>query len=283
MRYFSAMRVYTQILSNAWSHMKDFLVFFGAVVLFVSIFLYCLFETSGGNFAFTSLLTSFREMLRMSVGFYDFESLTNNYVGVWICGPLLDLSFFVLVFMLILLGQNVILAIVVNAYDEAKQRNNLKQGSENAFLYVLIERAVFLFSSGIFSVWRPSEMNHPMRERERKARMLSSTFMKEMIDILLVPSLGDISFYNIEDLWREDDGGETMSKDIVDEDKRILDMFAEDADPQLGKEQQGQGFFYPFAGQGFMLSKGFFFFSRGLFSLWIFFFGGKLFSFLFGI
>ncbi len=72
----------------------------------------------------------------LTMGFYDYETLYNNALGVGDIAPITTILFWVLVFLCIMFGQNIILATVGKAYDECSEE---AEGSDT-FIHTLVTR-----------------------------------------------------------------------------------------------------------------------------------------------
>jgi len=143
---------------------------------------------------FATFSSSIKSVSLLTFTFVDYAEVANFFQGVSTFGPLIDLAFFLLVVLLVILAQNVILAIVVDSYEEAKQRNSL-DGTADSFLSSVIRRVK---GTSIYLLHMVGLLRHfPQHKWEpaiRRHKLLSSTFGKSLLMLFESASTGEISY-----------------------------------------------------------------------------------------
>ena len=120
-RIHKGVAVYIRVFAKTFESMQDFLVWFGVVILMLSLTFLLFFSLSGGNVDFIGLGTTINTVGLVTMGFYDYASTYNNGYGFGTADFFVAPMFWLLIFLLVIFGQNIILATVGKAYDECSE------------------------------------------------------------------------------------------------------------------------------------------------------------------
>ncbi|KAF6255033.1 hypothetical protein COO60DRAFT_259439 [Scenedesmus sp. NREL 46B-D3] len=102
--------------------------------------LFAFFQLTGGNFQFLRFADGLALMSRLTFGFLSYEEFAAQALGVGAAVSAVTLLFWVAVLLLVVYIQNIILAIVAEAYEEAKSTLGT---AETSFLMLVIMRIIF--------------------------------------------------------------------------------------------------------------------------------------------
>ncbi|GIL41988.1 hypothetical protein Vafri_63 [Volvox africanus] len=118
----SGLSIFSLTLKLSWDRLKDLLMFFGYVYFLMTVLISPLFDLTGANTMFRDTGTSLLNVALMTfqyMGFYDFFAYNAPTFGkYWI---IFMFFFVVIVFMSVVICQNVLLALVAVAYEEARE------------------------------------------------------------------------------------------------------------------------------------------------------------------
>ncbi len=167
MNLHASLRIYARVLSRTWRTLRDFLFFFLYILFLLGLCVLAFFQISGGNPLFVTIQGALQGMALMTFGFMDFPTFYNRGesiyqasmdinidrslclsdipyllpglgLGTW--QPTIVIVFWFVVATLIVISQNIILSIVVSAYEEAKRTEPFIEASILSMLY---HRTVF--------------------------------------------------------------------------------------------------------------------------------------------
>jgi hypothetical protein len=153
MRFHSGLKVYTNLFALSTRRFLDFLIWYMLIIGALSMTLTVCYNVAGTNRDFSYVSSSFLTILKLTFGFYDLKSFSNNGAGL---GESIgrDISQFMFWLCLVLsgiVGQNIMLAIVVDSYDEAcKERDRTQQQKEDNILTLLYNRIIYFFKRRLF-------------------------------------------------------------------------------------------------------------------------------------
>ena len=91
-------------------------------MLVLSLAMYFLFGYSGGNSLYPNFAETLNNVALLTFGFGDYESIYNGGTGFGPMSFMVQIVFWILVALSILFAQNIILAIVGQAYDECSEK-----------------------------------------------------------------------------------------------------------------------------------------------------------------
>ncbi|PNH05911.1 hypothetical protein TSOC_007793 [Tetrabaena socialis] len=121
----TGLRMYSTTLKLTWDRIKDLIVFFGYLVFLVTVLVSPLFELTGASTLFKDTGTTIQNVFLMTfgyIGFYDYFSDEAPTFG----------SYRVIVFIMVIISQNVLLALVASAYEEAREEEGAVERSHFA-------------------------------------------------------------------------------------------------------------------------------------------------------
>ncbi|KAG2500701.1 hypothetical protein HYH03_001466 [Edaphochlamys debaryana] len=151
-RVHRGLRLYLHVLNAAWKALLDFLAFFAYIFLLIGFFCLATTQLPGVQPDLTYPSTAFAALAKLMLGFYSYEQFVNDAVPkAMLLTAVQEAVFWISVIMLFILVQNILLAIVAVAYDEAK----LAEGTADAsFLFVLLLRATWYPVAWYYRLWR---------------------------------------------------------------------------------------------------------------------------------
>ncbi|KAF5833913.1 hypothetical protein DUNSADRAFT_9573 [Dunaliella salina] len=156
MQFHGGLRVYYSLLRNAWRSIKDFAFWFIYVMMVFGSIVIMVFQISGGNERFAIRWEGINSMALVTFGYMDYETFTNQVAGVGGWGPIIIAIFWLAVAILGTVAMNILIAIVGDAYTEAKD----KEGPiEFTFVYICWLRIVWtlIYVRQIWFSWMTEE------------------------------------------------------------------------------------------------------------------------------
>ncbi|KXZ50542.1 hypothetical protein GPECTOR_16g717 [Gonium pectorale] len=155
------LRVYAATLAKTWEYFKDLLVFFGALWLLIVVLITPLFVVTGANTSFVDGSTAFLNIGLIAFSLFGYQDYFANDSPTF--GDFKVVFMFVFwftVIMLVVISQNVMLALVAAAYDEAREA----EGNEDrSFLGLSWYRICWMLYSG-WHRWVLRKSRHAMLE-----------------------------------------------------------------------------------------------------------------------
>ncbi|GLC61207.1 hypothetical protein PLESTB_001731100 [Pleodorina starrii] len=137
--YFRAhrgLRLYLDVLSAAWKAILDFIMFFAFIFLLIGATCLATTQLPGVHPNLTYPSTAFSALAMLMLGFYSYDDFVNSVVPkTTMMTAVQDAVFWVSVILLFILVQNILLAIVAVAYDEAKLA---EAPADASFLFCLL-------------------------------------------------------------------------------------------------------------------------------------------------
>ena len=118
----------------------DFAVFLVYIMLVLASAIFAFFQLTGGNDQFLRFSDGLSIMTRLTFGFLDYEDFQANALGLGSAVAAVTFLFWVAVLLLVVYTQNIILAIVAEAYEEAKATLGT---AEMSFIMLIFLRIVF--------------------------------------------------------------------------------------------------------------------------------------------
>ncbi|KXZ50543.1 hypothetical protein GPECTOR_16g718 [Gonium pectorale] len=132
----NGLRIYSNTLKRTWSGLKDMLVFFGYVAVLVVTLVTPLFCLTGANTAFkdgSAALLNLALMMFQNFGYNDFFASEAPTFGEY--RMIFMFSFWFVIVILVVFSQNVLLALVAAAYDEAREAEGAVERSYLALCF----------------------------------------------------------------------------------------------------------------------------------------------------
>jgi hypothetical protein len=120
-RYHDGMRVYTMLFHESWKTMRDFIPWFALLMFTQAWIVTILFIKSGTSSDWTTLGAGFSVVMKLIFGFYDYDQFVGNSIGLGALALLAPLTFWMCLFLGVVVAQNVMLAIVGQAYDNVQK------------------------------------------------------------------------------------------------------------------------------------------------------------------
>ncbi|KXZ50522.1 hypothetical protein GPECTOR_16g697 [Gonium pectorale] len=155
------LRVYAVTLAKTWDYFKDLLVFFGAVWLLIVVLVTPLFTVTGANASFTEGNTALLNIGLIAFSLFGYqEYFANDSPTFGDFKVVFMLVFWFTIIVLVVISQNVMLALVAAAYDEAREA----EGNEDrSFLGLSWYRICWTLYSG-WHRWVLRKSRHAMLE-----------------------------------------------------------------------------------------------------------------------
>ena len=142
-KYFRSHRglgVFVAVFARTVNSVQDFLVWFVAIIGWLTVVFNLVFTLVGANPDFAEPGGSLNAIGLLTFGFYDYESLYNDGIGFGFTPYISTIIFWLLVFITLMFAQNIILAIVVEAYDKCSGK--VMEG-DLPFIRMTIRRLIY--------------------------------------------------------------------------------------------------------------------------------------------
>jgi hypothetical protein len=142
-KYFRAHRglgVFIQVFAKTVKSVQDFLVWFIAIIGWLTVVYNLLYTLVGANSDFATPGGSLNAVALLTFGFYDYETLFNTGLGFGFTPWMSTVLFWLLVFIALMFAQNIILAIVAEAYSDCAAK--VEEG-ELPFIRMCIRRLIY--------------------------------------------------------------------------------------------------------------------------------------------
>eukprot|EP00879_Flechtneria_rotunda_P000618 GHRR01000731.1.p1 GENE.GHRR01000731.1~~GHRR01000731.1.p1 ORF type:complete len:1462 (+),score=478.47 GHRR01000731.1:180-4565(+) len=142
MRIHVGLKAFYQVFIIAAREFLDFAVFLLFILVLLGSAVFAFFQLTGGNYQFLRFADGLSVMTRLTFGFLNYQEFQSQALGVGAAVSTVTLLFWVAVLLLVVYTQNIILAIVAEAYEEAKAKLGT---AETSFLMLTLMRLLFLF------------------------------------------------------------------------------------------------------------------------------------------
>jgi hypothetical protein len=157
MRFHKGLGIFTDLFRSAWIRMKDFAVIFLFFLSLLGFMLTSFFELSGGNPHFTTMAGTMAQLARLTFGFMDYDDFLNQRLGMSEFDFVSAIIFWVIIVFMFVIAQNIVLAIVVDAYEDVNVGHD-----DMGFLSMVSLRISYSFKcfcnrTGIIKRWVPKE------------------------------------------------------------------------------------------------------------------------------
>jgi len=123
-RHHDGMRVYTMLFHESWKTMRDFIPWFALLMFTQAWVVTILFIKAGTSSDWTTLGGGFSVVLKLIFGYYDYDQFISNNIGLGAFSLLGPVVFWLCLFLGVVIAQNVMLAIVGQAYDNIHLTGN---------------------------------------------------------------------------------------------------------------------------------------------------------------
>lgn len=140
MRIHTGLKAFYQVFIIAAREFIDFGVFLLYILLLLGCAVFAFFQLSGGNPQFLRFPDGLSLMTRLTFGFLEYPEFNNNSLGLGTAFAAVTALFWFGVLLLVVYSQNIILAIVAEAYEEAKATLG---SADMSFLVLVLYRIAF--------------------------------------------------------------------------------------------------------------------------------------------
>lgn len=140
MRVHTGLKAFYQVFIIAAREFIDFGVFLLYILLLLGAAVFAFFQLSGGNPQFLRFQDGLSLMGRLTFGFLDYTEFNNLSLGLGTAYSAVTALFWFGVLLLVVYSQNIILAIVAEAYEEAKATLGT---ADTSFLVLVLQRIIF--------------------------------------------------------------------------------------------------------------------------------------------
>jgi hypothetical protein len=131
-----------QVFVIAAREFADFAVFLVYIMLVLGSAIFAFFQLTGGNEQFIRFSDGLSIMTRLTFGFLSYEDFQAQALGLGSAVAAVTFLFWIAVLLLVVYTQNIILAIVAEAYEEAKASLGM---ADMSFIMLIFLRVVFTF------------------------------------------------------------------------------------------------------------------------------------------
>lgn len=145
MRFHPGLNVYIEVFQLTAVTMSDFAVWFMFLIVWCSIVIYGTGAMLGANVDFASFSDTLNRIALLTFGFYDYDGMYNGGIGLGFGTAVMSMWFWLMVILSYMFAQNIILAIVANAYDAASERASTR--NSKIFLVSCYEHLRWVFYS----------------------------------------------------------------------------------------------------------------------------------------
>ena len=121
-RYHAGMKVFTMLFYESWLTLRDFIPWFVLLMFTQAWFICTMYSGLGTNKDMIYSGGALSVVLRLVFGFYDYDAFISKNIGLGTMGAPGAVVFWVCVVLGIVVAQNVMLAIVGQAYDNIQQQ-----------------------------------------------------------------------------------------------------------------------------------------------------------------
>ena len=123
-KYHEGMRVYTMLFHESWKTLRDFIPWFLLLMVTQAWFISTLYSQGGTSKDMLYSGGALSVVLRLVFGFYDYDAFIAHNIGLGSFAAIGSVVFWVCVILGIVVAQNVMLAIVSQAYDNTRAQGN---------------------------------------------------------------------------------------------------------------------------------------------------------------
>lgn len=152
-RYHISLRIYLRFLKELGEMIGGFVSFFLVLAIQFALLFYILTSVCGFNNSFVTLDDSFNEILQVTFGFVDYDSFTNNNFGLGYATIFVKTFFYIAVIIFTVIIQNIILAIVGNAYDVARRPENSSRNIIGLLIRLILFHVITAVPIALFSLY----------------------------------------------------------------------------------------------------------------------------------
>ena len=123
-RYHEGMRVYTMLFHESWKTLRDFIPWFLLLMMTQAWFIAHMYSGAGTSSDMMHSGGALSTVIRLVFGFYDYDDFIGNNRGLGSATYMGAVVFWMVVGLGIVVAQNVMLAIVGQAYDNIQEKGN---------------------------------------------------------------------------------------------------------------------------------------------------------------
>ncbi|KAG1662376.1 hypothetical protein FOA52_006638 [Chlamydomonas sp. UWO 241] len=134
LKYFSdthpGLALFSMTLWRARRPLQDIILVVLYIIFFIAMVVWLIFSWMGGNAEFVTFWGTLMSIINLTLGFYDFQAFTGGREFAWTALVMfVTIIFVVCVFGLVIISQNIILAIISDAYSKM---DSLRPGGEGS-------------------------------------------------------------------------------------------------------------------------------------------------------
>ncbi|GFR40417.1 hypothetical protein Agub_g991 [Astrephomene gubernaculifera] len=161
-RVHRGMRLYLYVLSAVWKAIVNFVCFFAFAFLLIGFFCLASTQLPGIQPDLTYPATAFAALSKLMFGFYSYDEFVNSTVPkTALMASMQDAVFWISIIMLYIFVQNILLAIVAIAYDEAKAR---EAPAEATFPFTVFVRLLWYPVMAYYRLYRRMSLHQMLSE-----------------------------------------------------------------------------------------------------------------------
>eukprot|EP00775_Hariotina_reticulata_P010000 gene10000-10154_t len=149
MRIHVGLKAFYQVFIIAAREFLDFAVFLLYILVLLGSTVFAFFQLTGGNYQFLRFADGLSVMSRLTFGFLTYDEFQSQALGVGAAVSAVTFLFWVAVLLLVVYTQNIVLAIVAEAYEEAKAKLGT---AETSFFMLVLMRLLFFFLYVVYRI-----------------------------------------------------------------------------------------------------------------------------------
>ncbi|KAG1655008.1 hypothetical protein FOA52_008828 [Chlamydomonas sp. UWO 241] len=147
-KYFSAthpgLALFSATLWRARRPLQDIILVVLYIIVFISMVVWLIFSWMGGNAEFITFGGTFVSIINLCLGFYDFQEFTGGREFAWTALVIfVTIIFVVCVFGLVIISQNIILAIIADAYSKVLDELALSISTYPSYISFVVQTVWF--------------------------------------------------------------------------------------------------------------------------------------------
>lgn len=115
LRLVPGVRIYVLVIVKAWPRLKDFILFFIVTAVMLSLCVYSMFNSSGGNPRFGTYMATLGRAFELTFGLLSKDEFIASALGLGNATAIVFAAFWLLLIALALVAQNLLIAIISGA------------------------------------------------------------------------------------------------------------------------------------------------------------------------
>ncbi|KAG1676331.1 hypothetical protein FOA52_001126 [Chlamydomonas sp. UWO 241] len=142
--------LFSETMSKAQRPLVNVVIVVIYIMVAISLTVWLVFSWLGANSNFETFGSTFLSILNLCLGFYDYEQFTGGREYAWtVLVVFMSILFVITVFGLVIISQNLILAVIAEAYADAKVMLEGELDTFPVLIYYNIEMTCFVVWVGI--------------------------------------------------------------------------------------------------------------------------------------